>query len=81
MWYDGGMTRDQVKEILDRVLTWPADRQADVAHMVEMMETQDNSGLRLSDEQVAEVKRRVADPNPTFLTLDQVRKRFAQRRA
>jgi hypothetical protein len=81
VWYDGGMTRDQVKEILDRVLTWPAERQADVAHMVEMMEAQDNSGLRLSDEQAAEVKRRVADPNPTFLTLDQVRKRFAQRRA
>jgi hypothetical protein len=81
MWYDGGMTRDQVKEILDRVLTWPTERQADVAHMVEMMEAQDNSGLRLSDEQVAEVKRRVADPNPTFLTLEQVRERFAQRRA
>jgi hypothetical protein len=45
------------------------------------MEAQDNSGLRLSDEQVAEVKRRVADPNPTFLTLEQVRGRFAQRRA
>ena len=75
------MTMDQVKEILDRVLTWPAERQADVAQMVEMMEAQDNSGLRLSDEQVAEVKRRVADPNPTFLTLEQVRERFAQRRA
>jgi hypothetical protein len=73
--------RDQVKEILDRVLTWPAERQADVAHMVEMMEAQDNSGLRLSDEQVAEVNRRVADPNPTFLTLGQVRERFAHRRA
>src|ERR1700674_1911013 len=80
-WYDGGMTRDKVKEILDRVLTWPAERQADVAHMVEMMEAQDNSGLRLSDEQVAEVNRRVADPNRTFLTLEQVRERFAQRRA
>jgi hypothetical protein len=75
------MTKDQVKEILDRVLAWPAERQADVAHMVEMMEALDNSGLRLSDEQVAEVKRRVADPNPTFLTLEQVRERFAQRRA
>ena len=81
VWYDGGMTRDQVKEILDRVLTWPAERQADVAHMVEMMEAKEYSGLRLSDEQVAEVKRRVADPNPTFLTFEQVRERFAQRRA
>ena len=39
------MTRDQVKAILDRVLTWPPERQADVAHVVEMMEEQDKSDL------------------------------------
>jgi hypothetical protein len=39
------MTKDQVKEILDRVLTWPPKRQADVAHVVELMEQQDNSAL------------------------------------
>jgi hypothetical protein len=43
------MTRDQVKELLDRVLTWPAERQADVARVVEIMEEQDRSDLRLSD--------------------------------
>jgi hypothetical protein len=37
------MTKDQVKEILDRVLTWPPERQADVAHMIELMERQDTS--------------------------------------
>ena len=72
------MTRDRVKEILDRVLTWPAERQADVAHMVELMEAQDKSDLRLTDEQVAEVKRRVAEAKPTFLTLEEVRERFAR---
>jgi hypothetical protein len=75
------MTREQVKDILDRVLTWPAERQVDVAHMVELMEEQDKSELRLTDEQVADVKRRLADPNPTFLTLEEVRERFARRRA
>jgi hypothetical protein len=40
--------------------------------MVELMEEQDRRGLHLSDEQVAEVKRRLADPNPTFLTLEEV---------
>jgi hypothetical protein len=75
------MTREQVKEILDRVLTWPAERQADVVHMVELMEEQDKSELRLTDEQVAEVRRRLADPNPTFHTLEEVRERFARRRA
>jgi hypothetical protein len=70
-----------VKRILDRVLTWPEERQADVAHMLELMEEQDHSPVRLTDEQVAEVQRRLADPNPKFLTLEEVRERFARRRA
>ncbi|HKY87612.1 MAG TPA: hypothetical protein VJL90_12690 [Pseudorhodoplanes sp.] len=74
------MTKDQVKAVLDRVLTWPPERQADVVQVVELMEQQDKSDLRLTDEQVAEVNRRLADPNPTFLTLEDVRQRFAQRR-
>jgi hypothetical protein len=57
------MTKNQVKDILDRVLTWPSERQEDVAHVVELMEEQDKSGLRLSDEQAAEVRRRLADPS------------------
>jgi hypothetical protein len=81
MWYGAGMTRDHVKEILDRVLTWPAERQADVAHMIELMEEQDDNAVALSDEQVAEVQRRLNDPKPNFLTLEEVRERFAQRRA
>jgi hypothetical protein len=75
------MTKDQIKAVLDRVLTWPPERQADVAQVVELMEEQDRSRLRLSDEQVAELNRRLADPNPTFLTLEEVRARFASRRA
>ena len=75
------MTKEQVRAVLDRVLTWPPERQADVVHVVELMEEQDKSPLRLSDEQVAEVERRLADPNPRFLTLEEVRERFARRRA
>jgi hypothetical protein len=75
------MTRDQIKAVLDRVLTWPPERQADVAQVVTLMEEQDKTPLRLSDEQAAEVERRLADPNPKFLTLEEVRKRFARRRA
>jgi hypothetical protein len=44
------------------------------------MEAQDESRLRLTDEQVAEVRRRLADPNPKFVTLEEVRERFARRR-
>jgi hypothetical protein len=75
------MTKDQVKRVLDRVLTWPPERQADIVHMVELMEEQDRAPLRLTDEQVAEVERRLADPSPRFLTLEEVRARFARRRA
>ena len=75
------MTKEQVKKVLDRVLTWPAERQVDVAQIVTLMEEQDKSTLQLSDEQVAEVKRRLSEPNPKFLTLEEVRERFAQRRA
>jgi hypothetical protein len=49
--------------------------------MVELMEEQDTSGLCLTDEQVELVERRLADPNPKFLTLEEVRERFAHRRA
>ena len=81
LWCGAGMTSDHVKEILDRVLTWPAERQADVAHMIELMEEQDNSAVGLSDAQLAEVQRRLNGPKPNFLTLEEVRERFAQRRA
>jgi hypothetical protein len=70
------MTRDQVKAILDRVLTWPPERQADVAHVVEMMEEQDQSDLRLSDEQAAEVRRRVANPSKKTIPAEEVFKRY-----
>jgi hypothetical protein len=70
------MTKDQVKEILDRVLTWPAERQADVAHVVEIMEQQDRSDLRLSEEQAAEVRRRLAEPNSKTIPAEDVFKRY-----
>ena len=75
------MTKDQVKEILDRVLPWPPERQEDAARVLTAMEERDTSPYRLTDEQVSEVKRRLADPNPKFLTLEEVRSRFALRRA
>lgn len=70
------MTRDQVKEIINRVLTWPPERQADVARVVELMEEQDESDLRLSDEQAAEVRRRIADPSRKTIPAGKVFKRF-----
>ena len=70
------MTKEQVKAILDRVLTWPPQRQADVAHVVELMEEQDKSTLRLTDEQAAEVRRRLANPSSKRIPAEDVFKRF-----
>jgi putative addiction module component (TIGR02574 family) len=55
------MTRDQVKEILDRVLTWSPERQEDAVRVLREMEAQDASPYRLTDDQAAEVERRLAD--------------------
>jgi hypothetical protein len=52
------MTKEQVKEIIERVLTWPPDRQEDAARMLREMEVQDTGSYRLTDEQVKEVDRR-----------------------
>jgi hypothetical protein len=73
------MTKDQVKEILDRVLTWPAERQADLAHVVEIMEEQDKGDLRLSEEQAAEVRRRLAEKNPKTITLAKLNEHLRRR--
>jgi hypothetical protein len=54
------MTKEQVKEILDRVLTWPPKRQEDAARVLTEMEQQDASPNRLTAEQVKEVERRRA---------------------
>lgn len=75
------MTRDQVKEILDRVLSWPPERQERAARVLTEMETQDESHLRLTDEQVAEIKRRLADPNPKTIPAEEVFRRFRAPRA
>ena len=55
------MTKEQVKQVLNRVLTWPPQRQEAAARVLEEMEQQDASRSQLTDEQVAEIERRRAD--------------------
>jgi hypothetical protein len=73
------MSKEQIKALLDRVLTWPPERQKDVAEMITSIEEQDRSSYQLTDEQLEEVRRRRAEHNAQTLTLkefDQGLRRF-----
>ncbi|HZR88676.1 MAG TPA: hypothetical protein VFB02_17850 [Bradyrhizobium sp.] len=70
------MSKEQVKAVLDRVLTWPDERQEDAAKVLMLMEAQDESIYQLTDEQVAEVRRRQSDPNARRLSLDEFNERM-----
>jgi len=70
------MTKDQVKAVLDRVLTWPPRRQEEVAELLMSIEAQDKSDYRLNDEQISELRRRRAEPNPKTLTLTEFDERL-----
>jgi hypothetical protein len=63
------MKKDQIAAVLEHVRTWPAERQEDVARLLLEMEAQDASPYRLTDEQLAEVRRRRAKPNPKYYRL------------
>ena len=54
------MTTNHMKEIFERVLTWPPERQAGFVRVVELMEEHDNSDLGLFDEQATDVRERAA---------------------
>ena len=43
------MSREQAKAVLDRALTWPSERQEDAAKLLMLMESQDESGYRLTE--------------------------------
>ena len=45
------MTKEQIAAVLDRVRTWPEERQAYAAEILMLLEAQDQSPLPLSDEE------------------------------
>jgi hypothetical protein len=73
------MSKEQVKAVLDRVLTWPSERQQDPAKLSMLMESREESIYHLTDEQVEGVRRRRADPNARRLTLDEFKERLRRR--
>ena len=74
------MTDKQITDVLERVKKWPKKRQRDAAEMLLHMEAQEQDSYVLSDEQVAEVRHRLDDPNPKYVSLEAVMARFRKRR-
>jgi len=50
------MNKEQIESVLDRVRTWPQQRQEDAARILLAMEEQDIGVYRLSDEQRQEIR-------------------------
>jgi hypothetical protein len=70
------MTKEQIKAVFDRVQNWPLERQEDAAKILTEMEAQNASPYHLSDEQVEEVRRRLADPDRKLVSHDEARARI-----
>ena len=73
------MTSKEIKDVLERVLNWPKERQQDIARVVRLIEEQDKSPLRLTPEQAAEVRRRLREKNPKNIPAEKVFARLLKR--
>jgi hypothetical protein len=65
-----------VKAVLDRVLTWSEERQETVVDLIAAMEAGDGSAYQLTEEQAAEVRRRLANPSEKTIPMDEVFARY-----
>jgi predicted transcriptional regulator len=50
------MTKDQVKQVLDRVLTWPRERQEDAAQMLLVLEARQGELYHPDDDEWAAIE-------------------------
>ena len=50
------MTKEQIKAVLERVLTWPPDRQKDAADMLLFLEAQEGELYHPSDDEWAAIQ-------------------------
>ena len=67
------MTRDQVKNILDRVLAWPPERQETLARIALEIEADSGDGVyRLSDEEWADLQEGIAQADRREFVDDEV---------
>ena len=69
----------RLRDAIERAQNWPSDRQDEAARKLDDMASQHAAAYRLTDGEVAEIKRRLAEPAPTFMTIEEVRARFMRR--
>ncbi len=50
------MTKEQIKQVLDRVLTWPRERQEDAAQMLLVLEARQNELYHPDDDEWAAIE-------------------------
>ena len=60
-----------LQTILDRIDTWPPERQETAAELLASLEARDSADVQVSDEDLAEIDRRIADPNIRRLSLEE----------
>ena len=71
------MTRDQIKAVLERVLTWPAEAQAEAIASLESIEEEFSGSLELSSEDKDALERSADDvQHGRFAPDDKVREVF-----
>jgi hypothetical protein len=61
-----------LQDVLDRIETWPPERQEEAADLLAELEEAAAGELEHTDEQVAEIRRRLEDRSDPTLTLEEV---------
>ena len=64
-----------LQTILDRIDTWPPERQETAAELLASLEARDDD-LQVSDEDLAESDRRIADVKAPTMSLEEFRHEF-----
>ena len=73
------MTRDQIDAILERVRTWPPERQEDAAQMLLAMEAEGTAPYELSEEERKDIEEGLAEADRgEFATEEEVAAVFAR---
>jgi hypothetical protein len=75
------MSKDQIKAVLERVLTWPPDRQKDAAEMLLWLEAKEGEFYHPADDEWAAIQEGLAQAERgEFVSdeeMDTFRKRYA----